>query len=195
MELQTGCASVDQEVSEYLARGCGCSKQKNGPCSSVLSSQEVTNYRLAISELDRLELDITLLAQLHAGMNTGELLTHTRGSARPGVRQRVTFTYMYRGRHICREMFIFLHRIRRTRLYNLSQHLCTNGLVPRIYGNKGKKPKHAFEFVDTTQSTHRPASTQTRLNCVQLAYDPDHDYRVPCYNWKCSYLRSSRQFQ
>ena len=28
-------------------------------------------------------------------------------------------------------------------------------------------------------------STQTRLNCVQLAYDPDHDYLVPCYDWKC----------
>ena len=50
-----------------------------------------TDYRLAIAELDSSELDLAILAQLHAGMNDGELLTNTRGSARPSIRHRVTF--------------------------------------------------------------------------------------------------------
>ena len=149
--LRTGCASVDEDVTEFLERGCGCQKHGNGPCSAALSSEEVTDYRLAITELESSELDLTVLAQLHAGMNTGELLTNTRGSARPGVRQRVTFTYMFRGVHICRGMFVFLHRISRTRLYNLARHLLTNGLVPRVHGNKRRKPKHACDFNDITR--------------------------------------------
>lgn len=154
IELGTGCASADQEVSKYLERGCGCSKYMNGPFSSSPSSEEVTSYRLFISEIDRAELDLILLARLNAGMNAGDLLTNTRGTVRPAVRQRVTFSFVFRGKSICREMFIFLHRISRTRLYNLTQHLCENGMVVRYHGNKGKKPKHACAFTDITRVVH-----------------------------------------
>lgn len=154
IELRTGCASADEEVSEYLERGCGCTKYRNGPCSASLSSEEVTSYRLSISEMDRAELDLILLAQLNAGMNADDLLTNTRGTARPAVRQRVTFSYLLRGKSICREMFIFLHKISRTRLYNLTRHLCENGVVPRIHGNKGRKPKHACTYTDITRVVH-----------------------------------------
>ena len=149
--LCTGSASSDDEVVDFLAKGCGCTKLSNGPCSRGLSAEDVSNYRLAVSELDSSEVDLTLLAQLHAGMNTGELLTNTRGSARPSIRQRVTFQYAFKGQPICREMFLFLHRISRTRLYNLVKHLCTNGVVPRTHGNKGKMPKHAMKFNEITR--------------------------------------------
>ena len=74
-------------------------------------------------------------------MKNGELLTNTRVSARPGIRQRVTFQYAFKGMPISWEIFLFLHRIRRTRLYNLVKHLNTNGIVPCTHGNKGKTPK------------------------------------------------------
>lgn len=149
--LHTGTASSDDEVVDFLANGCGCTKLSNGPCSQGLSAEDVTNYRLAIIELESSEVDLVIMAQLHAGMNAGELLTNTRGSARPGIRQRVTFQYTFKGQPICREMFLFLHRISRTRLYNLVKHLCANGLVPRIHGNKGKLPKHAMKFDQITR--------------------------------------------
>ena len=48
-------------------------------------------------------------------------------------------------------MFLFLHKISRTRLYNLTKHLETNGVVPRSHGNKGKLPKHACTFEQITR--------------------------------------------
>ena len=78
-------------------------------------------------------------------MKNGELLTNTRVSARPGIRQCVTFQYAFKGMPICWEMFLFLHRISRTRLYSLVKHLYTNGIVPRTRGNKGKLPKHLMQ--------------------------------------------------
>ena len=149
--LCTGSASRDDEVVDFLANGCGCTKLSNDPCSQGLSAEDVSNYRLAISELESSEVDLAILARLHAGMNAGELLTNTRGSARPGIRQRVTFQYAFKGQPTCREMFLFLHRISRTRLYNLVKHLCTNGVIPRTHGNKGKLPKHAMKFDEITQ--------------------------------------------
>ena len=121
--LRTDSASSDDEVVDFLANSCGCMKLSDGPCSQGLAAEDVSNYRLAISEFESSELDLAILAQLHAGMNAGELLTNTRGSARPGIRQRVTFQYAFKGQPICREMFLFLHRINRTRLYNLVKHL------------------------------------------------------------------------
>ena len=144
--LRTGSASSDEEVVDFLAGGCGCKKLCNGPCSQGLSAEDVSNYRLAICELESSEVDLAILAQLHAGMNT-----NTRGSARPGIRQRVTFQYAFKGQPVCREMFLFLHRISRTRLYNLVKHLCTNGVVPRTHGNKGKMPKHSMKFHEITR--------------------------------------------
>ena len=61
------------------------------------SAEDVCNYRLAISELENSELDPAILAQLHAGMNAGKLLTNTRGSARPGIRQRIIFQMHLKG--------------------------------------------------------------------------------------------------
>ena len=147
--LRTGSASSD-EVVDFLANGCGCTKRFNGSCSGGLTAEIVTDYRLAITELDSSELDLAILAQLHAGMNDGELLTNTRGSARPSIHHRVTFQCAFKGIPIYREMFLFLHRISRTRLYNLVKHLCTNGIVPRTHGNKGKMPQHSMKFHEIT---------------------------------------------
>lgn len=149
--IRTGSTSSDDEVMDFLTKGCGCTKLSNGPCSLALSAEDVSNYRLALSELESSELDLAILAQLHAGMNTGELHTNTRGSARPAIRQRVTFQYAFKGQPICREMFLFLHRISRTRLYNLVKHLSTNGVTPRTHGNKGKRPKHAMKYDEITR--------------------------------------------
>ena len=83
-------------------------------------------------------------------MNAGELLTNARGSARPGIRRHFTFQYAFKGQPMCREMFLFLHRISRTWLYNLVKHLCANGVVPHTLGNKGKLPEHAMKLDEIT---------------------------------------------
>ena len=116
---------VDDDVSEFLACGCGCQKYDGKSCSAAFSCEEVMAYRYDIAELDRRDLDMAVLAQLHAGMNADSLHTNTRDSARPQEHQLVTFTYIYKGRHICQEMFTFLHNICQTRLYNIVEHLIT----------------------------------------------------------------------
>lgn len=171
---------VEDDVSEYLFLGCGCQKDDGKPCSTYFSGAEVTAYRYDIAELDKVELDMTLLAQLHAGMNSGDnLLTNTRGSTRPKTRQRVTFTYMFKGKHVCREMFCFLHNISRTRLYNLTEHLLTTGFKPRVHGNKGRKPKHACQHEDITRVVDF-IRTYADVHAVPLPGRlPKHqDYRV-----------------
>lgn len=99
--VNTSCCSIDEEVMEMLSRTCGCTKRNGGPCSRELTSEDVSEYRLAITELSSSELDIAILAQLHAGMNVGELLTNSRGVCRPDTRQRVTFQYAFKGKPIC----------------------------------------------------------------------------------------------
>ena len=49
--------------------GCGCTKYFDGPCSGGLTVEIVTDYRLAITELDSSELNLAIVAQLHAEMN------------------------------------------------------------------------------------------------------------------------------
>ena len=171
---------VEDDVSEYLTQGCGCHKDMRKPCSAYFSGAEVTTYRYDIAELDKNELDMAVLAQLHAGMNSGDsLLTNTRGSTRPETRQRVTYTYMFKGRHVCREMFCFLHNISRTRLYNLTEHLITTGFKPRVHGNKGRKPKHACQYEDITRVVDF-IKTYADVHAVPLPGRlPKHqDYRV-----------------
>jgi hypothetical protein len=177
INLRTGSASSDDEVVDFLANGCGCTKLANGPCSQGLSAEDVSSYRLAISELENSEVDLVILAQLHAGMNAGDLLTNTRGSARPGIRQRITFQYAFKGQPICREMFLFLHRISRTRLYNLVKHLCANGVMPRTRGHKGKLPKHArkFDEIFSIQTFPQPESA----NLPQPDLEIEHSNSPP----------------
>ena len=103
--MRTSNASSDEEAVDFLANGCGCTKCFNGSCSQGLTAEIVTDYRLAITELDSSELDLAILAQLHAGMSDGELLTNTRGSARPSICQHVTFQYAFKGMPTCQEMF------------------------------------------------------------------------------------------
>ena len=80
---------VDDDVSEFLACGCGCQKYDGKSCSAAFSCEEVMAYRYDIAELDRRDLDMAVLAQLHAGMNADSLHTNTRGSARPQEHQLV----------------------------------------------------------------------------------------------------------
>ena len=121
--VNTSCCSIDEEVVEILSRTCRCTRRIGSPCSRELTSEDVSEYCLAITELSSSEFDIAILEQLHVGVNVGELLTNSRGVCRPDTRQRVTFQYAFKGKPICREMFLFLHKISRTRLYNLTKHL------------------------------------------------------------------------
>ena len=77
--VNTSCCSIDEEVVDILSRTCGCIKRNGGPCSRELTSEDVSKYHLSITELSSSELNIAILAQLHAGMNVGELLTNSRG--------------------------------------------------------------------------------------------------------------------
>ena len=96
--VSSSCVTVEQDVIGFLSRGCGCEKCDHGPCSAMLTGQEVTSYRLSMAEWERTELDMVVLSQLRAGMNADQLLSNTRGAARPDARERVTFTYMFKGR-------------------------------------------------------------------------------------------------
>ena len=92
--MRTGSTSSDEEVVDFLANSCGCTKRFNGSCSRGLTAEIVTDYRLAITELDSSELDLAILAQLHAGMTMVSCLPIQGGLL---IRQRVTFQYAFKG--------------------------------------------------------------------------------------------------
>ena len=60
----------DKLVSEFIRSGCGCTKDKGKPCSQLFSPEYVKSVRASCAELTREELDMVIVGQLVACMNT-----------------------------------------------------------------------------------------------------------------------------
>jgi len=56
--------------------------------------------------------------------------------------------YFFEGDKICRDTFLFMHGIFKDRLMALMNHYQSNGVTPRVHGNKGKQPSHALTPAD-----------------------------------------------
>ena len=65
-----------------------------------------------------------------------------------GKRKWTKYKYRFKGSSVCRDYFKAAYDIKDFTLRALIKHMNTKGLVARVHGNTGKKPKHALKFDD-----------------------------------------------
>ncbi|XP_062575096.1 uncharacterized protein LOC134237029 [Saccostrea cucullata] len=61
-------------------------------------------------------------------------------------RKRTKYTYTFQEQTICRKAFEFIYDVKEYTLDSLQKHLQSQGITPRVHGNKGRKAPNAFKF-------------------------------------------------
>ena len=129
-------------VRKFDNNTCNCSM---GPKKTVCSAQftvEVTEQMEHCHILERSELDLVVLSQL---MALGKDVPSK--STEDPMRSKYVEFY-FKGKCICRVTFLFLYTLSLKRYCNLLQHVCSNGIVPRVHGNYHKAPHNRIPFND-----------------------------------------------
>ena len=121
-------------VSTFMSTGCGCHKLKGSPCSRQFSLSYVEEFRASCAELIPAELDMVIMGQLVAGMNTSDIVS-TLARHKEDDREKCYTTFTHQGKPVCLKMFRFLHGIGEKRLKNLTKNVKSNGLCPRVHRN------------------------------------------------------------
>ena len=137
-----------ETTSSFMASECGCSKVNGKPCSKQFSLEYVASVRATCAELSHSELDMAVMGQLMAGMNTSPTVSVVAWH-KEDERDKVYTALSHQGKPVCLRMFQFLHGIGKKRLRNLMTNLKENGLTPRVHGNAKRRPKHALSLPST----------------------------------------------
>lgn len=132
-------------VSTFMTTGFGCRKVKGAPCFRQCSLSYVEEFRASSAELTPAELDMVIMGQLMAGMNTNDTAS-TIARHKGDDREKCYTTFTHQGKLVCIRMFKFLHGIGEKRLKNLMK---LNGLCPRVHGNTNRRLNHALCFSST----------------------------------------------
>lgn len=153
-KLESSAAQVKQK----FAQGCECTENN---CFAGLSAEAVFRHRLNVAELTREEHDMYLMGVTMACVGCSG---HTH---RNKERQRQRATYVHKGKRVCLDAFLYLENVTQYHLKRIRQHVMTEGVVPRVHGNIGKKPHNTFSldmykcaehFIKQTISDHQAAS-------------------------------------
>ena len=132
------------EVSKRLEGGCGCELE----CLSDLDAEFVWRHRCNIAELSKGEHDMYLMGIMMAS------LANPRATSKHKERQRNRNKYIFQGKEICQEAFLYLENVTIYQLKSIRKHVIDNGVVPRVHRNTGKKPHNVLEL-DHYQLCHR----------------------------------------
>lgn len=123
------------QVKERFRRGCECQDES---CFRGLNPESVYKHRLNIAELTKAEHDMYLMGVTMACLaNPDETVRHKE-------RQRLRAQYVYQGRRVCLDAFLYLENCTHYQLKRIRKHVMTHGVTPRIHGNHGKKPHNTF---------------------------------------------------
>lgn len=131
-ELETSAA----EVLSKLKVGCECS----GNCFLNLNADAVYKHRLNIAELTKEEHDMYLMGVTMASLQNREQTTRNK------ERQRQRASYVYHGRRVCLDAFLYLENVSVYHLKIIRSHVMANGVMPRVHGNIGKKPHNSYSL-------------------------------------------------
>ena len=135
VELRPCDENENRLVTEFMSAGCRCQKQ----CNRLFGVDYIRKFRLACLDLSSQELDMIILGQLSAFLNSS--LSTAEGTHHSiTLRKKKYSTFYHEGKQICLSMFCFLFTVGRKRMRNLSNHYSHNGLVPRVHGNKNLCP-------------------------------------------------------
>lgn len=135
-EPSTALESSAGEVLERFARGCECQET----CFKGLNADSVYRHRLNIAELTKEEHHMYLMGVSMASLaNPIETSRH-----KERVRQRAS--YVYHGKRVCLDAFLYLENVTHYQLKRVRSHVMANGVVPRVHGNVRKKPHNTFSL-------------------------------------------------
>ena len=154
-------------VTTLMMSTCGCKKGANSqPCFSQFPFEHVLEVRASCSELTRSELDMVVMGQLMAGMNSDPT---TKPGSRHTVkdRWRASSSFYHQGKPVCERMFRFIHTIGETRFKNLKKSLRSFGLAMRSHGNLKHSPAHALSL-SSTEFVVRFVLNYTEQNALAL---------------------------
>ncbi|XP_052769713.1 uncharacterized protein LOC128209636 [Mya arenaria] len=137
-------------VNKLRAETCGCKGLYNGkPCSSVVDFEKLLAYRQNCMDLsnDERELVIKSLLLAHR-VTTGNILSNKKSQK---TRVKPSQMYYFMGHKICKTTFIFAHATSYCSLQRMAKSLDSEGIKPRIHGNKHKAPANALSFTDQSR--------------------------------------------
>lgn len=112
---------------------CLCKAQ----CYRQFKQHDLVMNILNCAELATPDLDLVLVAKLQAFTRHGE--TTVRTKQRNEDRKQIKAMYYHKGLQVCRELFLQIHGVGRTRLHNLQLHAINEGLVVRQKKSGGRK--------------------------------------------------------
>ncbi|KAK9889221.1 hypothetical protein WA026_004499 [Henosepilachna vigintioctopunctata] len=125
------------QVKERFKRGCECQDES---CFRGLNPENVYKHRLNIAELTKGEHDMYLMGVTMA------CLANPDTTVRHKERRRLRAQYVYQGRRVCLDAFLYLENCTHYQLKRIRKHVMTHGVAPRIHGNHGKKPHNTFSL-------------------------------------------------
>lgn len=167
------------EVSKRLAAGCEC----QGVCFKGLQAESVYRHRLNIAELTKQEHDMYLMGVTMAVLsNRSETNRH-----KERIRQRAV--YVFQGKRVCLDAFIYLENVTQYHLKRIRRHVMVSGVTPRIHGNFRKKPHnalsldaylHAENFVKSELSQHTNDLNKSIIVVNEPRINLYQKFRVNC---------------
>lgn len=125
------------QVLERFKRGCECVDDQ---CFKDLNPDVVYRHRLNIAELTKAEHDMYLMGVTMA------CLTDPYQTVRQTERRRLRTQYVYQGRRVCLDAFLYLQNCTHYQIKRIRKHLMTHGVTPRVHGNHGKIPHNTFSL-------------------------------------------------
>ena len=125
-------AVVNISIEEFLAKGC-CKQS----CLSKFPVPDIERIKDCFFDLTNYEKDTFILSIFVQCFRPGE--------------KSDTVEYRIEGKQLCRQAFLFLVNISKTKLQNLRDHYNQEGLQSRRHGNVGRAPpnSHSFETRET----------------------------------------------
>lgn len=128
--------SSASEVTTRLRAGCEC----QGVCFKDLQAENVYRHRLNIAELTKQEHDMYLMGVTMA------CLSNRKETNRHKERIRQRAVYVFQGKRVCLDAFIYLENVTQYHLKRIRRHVMVNGVTPRVHGNVRKKPHNALSL-------------------------------------------------
>ena len=129
--------SIIPKVQKFMQDGCGCRRGlKSGQCSDQFTEETILNNVYNCLELSQAELDLVILANIQA-YTTIEVTGEKRKRSPP-------YSFLHQSQPICKEMFLNLYGISKSRFQRLVEHYQSRGISLRIHGNSKRLPHNAL---------------------------------------------------
>ena len=114
---------------------CGC----NQGCLKKFPREEIKAHRLNMLEMEKEEREMLVMGVLLSWQYNSQ-------QAKRGKRKPDWFRYCFQGEKNCVGAFRFLYHFGNKALRNLKKHVVEHGAVPRVHGNRGRRPHNYLPF-------------------------------------------------